>query len=497
MDSKVVEGSLFSVLPLPIATTQPVYIHGPFSISADRARLYYHNDRSNQDQYGPSWNDWLFKNAIPATWIKLLGYLADLYDLVAAFERWPKITDNEHDPLSSVFLKVINTIDNECLPLWPTGFGYKTWKNSLLATGNESDSLKEALREAEVPVVYVPLEFRKIHEEAEGIFKDRILSARSLCQFLKLERQQVGSLTEKMKLQMLEYLLSDDQLTEYDGLEIFPFRDGKYRAIGEEVVFIHRNEFEDNLFAMNGFRTIDVEKLLPETKFKFKLNCNVRKVHPSIQFHSAVSLEEYSISMVFNKISRDQDIVALNEKQSNFASNVRIWLIHHEIDFLNEHISNLWLLPLSNMQYRRIRPKYPKSKVYLPPDGEIGALMRKLDAKLSAKSLPLLVLGNSEIDFRFVLALKKYLGAHSPLAINDGGNIISLVTRLQETAVIDDGVVDKDRVLVAKTVASHTSQTFSATEHEAMRQALADLKIFQSVSLKEDGSKMHVLSLLS
>lgn len=73
------QGSLFTVLPLSIQTSQPVHIHGLFSVSPDRRRLYQSSDRSSQDQGPANWNSWLFDNSIPTAWTELLTYLAQLH----------------------------------------------------------------------------------------------------------------------------------------------------------------------------------------------------------------------------------------------------------------------------------------------------------------------------------------------------------------------------------------------------------------------------------
>ena len=235
---------MFSILPLPIALSQPVHIHGLFSISPDRARLYQLMERSTQDQDPAKWNNWLLQDLVPLAWTKLLKYLAHAYPHQSAFERWPQGIDDTRDPLNNATEKVIGAIEKESLALWPTHEGYVTAQNGLLDTGIES-ALRDALQEAGAPVVYVP---QQLQGRAEKVFKDRLLRPQSLCKFIRSKSSQMGGWSHRTKHKILEYILLEPAFTDYGGLELFPFKDGMYRSIGEHTAFVHRNKHEEALF---------------------------------------------------------------------------------------------------------------------------------------------------------------------------------------------------------------------------------------------------------
>ena len=80
-------GTLFTVLPLPLDTIQPIHMHALFSLSPDRARLHHLQDKSTQDTEPAEWNDWLFKDGIPVAWAKLLCALARVHPFQPTFEK--------------------------------------------------------------------------------------------------------------------------------------------------------------------------------------------------------------------------------------------------------------------------------------------------------------------------------------------------------------------------------------------------------------------------
>lgn len=475
-------GLLFNVLPLPILNSQPVHIHGLFSLSPDRARLFQLNDRSNQDKQPAEWNEFLLKNAVPAAWTNFLGYLAELCPDAAAFSRWPQDMNNEHEPLSCATEKVLAIIVRNSLALWPTHTGYVTAKEGLLATTEESEQFKDALREAKAPVVYVP---QRLLERAKAIFRGRLLSAETLSRFLKAGSVLVSSLNDQAKLQIMEYLLLETGFTGYDGLDIFPFKNGTFGSIGSQATFVHRDKYEDDLFALDDCHTVDLDKLSSEARRSLKDRCAKGKAHCSIQHRSAKAFEEYSLSYVLSNISRDEDVATLSKEQTEFLTKSRKWILDRKIDILDHNISDLWLLPLSNMKHRKVKPRNPNSHIYIAPDNSVGDLMWKFDNKLSRKSLPLLDTRSTGRTLQSLTALVRDPQISAQLALHDARELPNFLAWLHATSAIDGHVVGEDRNLVAEFIATQLPQTISSSMMQSIKQPLRELKIFQKVSWKE------------
>ncbi|TVY68700.1 Sacsin [Lachnellula suecica] len=483
-------GSLFTVLPLPISSDQPVHIHGLFSLSPDRARLHHLGDRSTQDEDPARWNAWLLQDLVPNAWTKALSRLAQLYPNQPAFERWPKDLNGIQSPLNNALTRVIESIEKNALELWPTDSGYLASTESLLYTGVDDPDLREALREAGAPIVYVP---QTLQQEAEKVFKERILQAQHLCHFLAGKQTEVTSWSNRTKHKLLEYVLSEPGFTDYDGIELFPFMDGIHRSIGNLVVFVHRDSFEEGLFNLDNSRNLDLKQLSGATQLVLKQGCERSNIHPSIRYRSASSLADYCKRKIYQKIPEEVDMTILDEETVAFVSKTWTWLSLHGIDVQSDEIFCLWLIPLSNGMYRKAKPLNSNSQIYFAPMGELGDLMWTLDAKSTTKPLPLidthLLPGQSSSN---LLENSKLVPS---LCIKDGASVVSFLEWLQGTTPLLDHVPDKQRHLIAKLVASKLSEPLSFEDRGTVIGILTDLKIFQKLSwVLQKGAMKHVLT---
>ncbi|CAG8949651.1 hypothetical protein HYFRA_00007885 [Hymenoscyphus fraxineus] len=158
-------GSLFTVLPLPISINQPVHIHGLFSLSPDRARLLTLADTLIQEKSPAEWNEWLLRHIIPITWAKLLESLATNWTKpleysagsggsVDIFNSWPREA-SKGDLLLYALNDVAQFINKERLRVWPIKDGFVS-ETKCLMEGNKSIQLQEAIYSAIGQVVFAP-----------------------------------------------------------------------------------------------------------------------------------------------------------------------------------------------------------------------------------------------------------------------------------------------------------------------------------------------------
>jgi sacsin len=435
-------------------------------------------ERSTQDQDPAKWNNWLLQVPVPLAWTKLLNYLAHAYPHQPAFERWPQSIDDTRDPLNNATEKVIGVIEKESLALWPTHEGYVTAQNGLLDTGIEP-ALRDALQEAGAPVVYVP---QRLQGRAEKVFKDRLLRPQSLCKFIRSKSSQMGGWSHRTKHKILEYILSEPGFTDYSSLELFPFKDGMYRSIGEHTAFVHRNKHEEALFTLEDSHNLDLEKLSETAQRALKQGCDSSSIHSSIRYRSARDLREYCMRNIFNNVAKEQDMTILPEKCSALILGVWTWISMRCIPLLDKDISCLWLLPLSNGQHRKITPQNSSSQIYLAPVGQIGELMWKFDAKSSSKPLPLLATGPRGLSPEAVSNLTKSPETMSKMFLKDAISMVCFLEWFHHTSPLVDNASDEERLLIARLVASHLPQQLTSSESSVVVQALNHLKIFQKVS---------------
>ncbi|TVY34994.1 Sacsin [Lachnellula subtilissima] len=486
--TETINGSLFTVLPLPIESRQPVHIHGMFSLSPDRARLYHLSDRGTQDQHPAKWNCFLFKDLVPIAWTQVLNYLAVLHPDQPAFDIWPQNIDGTREHLSNSLEDVLSVIETESLPLWPSNVGYVSSKEGLLYTGIGDAALREALREAGAPVVYVP---EQLQQEAQRLFKGRILGPESLCHFLRVVGDDVKLWSNGTKHRIAEYLLTEPGFNDYGGLELFPYMDGSHHSIDDGITFIHRDDFEKSLFKLQESQNLDLEKFSETAQLFLKQGCENLSIHPSICFHSANSLGAYCKSTIFRNLPQDQDALVLTQEAATFVSKVWTWISLRDIDVFDTKVSCLWLLPLSNGHHRKIKPGASAGQVYLAPAGESGDLMRKFDSESLKKPLPLLDTRPAGLVPKSVSLLLRNPNAKSALSIEDGSSLVSFLQWLHQTSPMLDGVTDRDRHLIAKLIVSDLCKVLTSAERETVFGVLRTLKIFQRVSWTLQKNKME------
>jgi len=366
--------------------------------------------------------------------------------------------------------------------------GYVTAKQGLLDAGDESLALKTSLREAKVPVVYAPTHLRLA---IQPLFEDRGLSPRSLGSILKIENRRISTWSNETKHKILEFLLSDPGFIDYDGIEIFPFQDGTYRSIGNGPVYVHRDELDKSLFYLDNSRNLDLDKLSPKTQRALRNGCQKSTVYPSIRYRSANCLREYAMEFVFTDVPKDQDSVILTEKARTFISKLWTWISMRSIDVLDEAISGLWLIPLSNSYHRKIRPQTTSSQIYLAPTNEIGDLMWKFDKKASVKAAPLLDSRLTASTHGFMSVLTRKTDLLSTLSIKDAGSLVIFLDWLNQTSALAGEVADEEKVAVAKLIASRSPQLHNSDRETAIK-TLRLLPIFQKVIWVTKGNVLWV-----
>ncbi len=443
--SKTFHGSLFTVLPLPITIDQPV---------------------------------------------KLLSHLARLHPDQSTLDWWPQHIDSSHDILSDALDNVVDIVDKECLPLWSTTVGHVTAVDALLNIGEKSIALRNALEEAKVPVVYLP---DRLQRTVEHLFNGKILSPQRLSNFLMNKNNHIKNWSLSTKKAVLEYILSGPGITEYGFLELFPFKDGKYRSIANHATFVHRNKLEMDLFSLEDDHNIDFDKLSDDTISVLKNGCKSLAIHNSIRHRSANDFRDYCLKFVFANIPGKQDMVPLDTEAAAFVSRAWAWIIEQRID-ITGIICDLWLVPMTNDHHRKIKPRQSTSETVFAPTGPMGDLMRTFDIKYSSKTKPLLDTGPNGLSTRAREYLMAASGTHSNLLIRNGGNMIDFTQWLYQIRTIVNSASDQEKVKVLRVIALNLPTSLPQMERKAIGNAIGALEIFKKVSWKVEGHKMYVKS---
>ncbi|KAF7860378.1 hypothetical protein EAF04_008504 [Stromatinia cepivora] len=476
-----IHGSLFLVMPLHIPINQPALIHGLFSISPDRARLYKSQDHSSQDQLPAKWNQYLFNSSIPHAWTKLLSHLALSPPPEPAFKYWPNKSDDPDNLSKDVLTQVLSLIGNQRLPVWHTVSGYVGADSGLLATGNEPQSLKLTLANAHIPVVYLP---DKLREEARELFSNINLEPRTLCTYLRGKNDLVTSWPQATRQEILEYILPILGSSDFvKGLALFPFEDGTCRAIDDHLAFVHRDEFEAELFRHDPKHNLDVKRFSRPILTTLQDRLKTSKFHPHIRHRSASDLTKYAMTYFFNKLRVDADVTALDPDQISFVTKTWTW-IRRNSSVQNDSIASLWLLPLANGKYRKVKPR--SCWVIIPPPGQLGDTIQKLGKDFTAQSPPVILSGRAGLDTVLVESLKT-TKAGAALQVRNGEMFHFLLQWLAQSHVAIENASDGDKTVIIEHIARAIQGKLDPKYTNDNSLNLQKLPIFQELTCGNDG----------
>jgi sacsin len=409
--------------------------------------------------------------------------LAHIHPDQSTFEWWPQYIDSSNDVLSNALDDVVEIVDKESLPLWSTHVGHVTASDGLLNVGEKSIALREALQEAKIPVVYVP---DRLHRRIEHIFKGQILYPQRLSLFLINKNDQIRDWSLSTKNAILEYLLSQRGINELGFLELFPFRDGKYRSIADHAAFICRNEAEIDLFNLQDNHNIDFNKLSVGTLSVLNDWCKASTGHKSIRYRSANDFRDYCLEFVFLKTPREEDMVSFDTKTATFVSRAWDWIIDQRIDILGV-ISDLWFIPLTNGHHRKIKPRHSTSETIFAPLGPVGDFMRAFDVKYSSRIKPLLhTIGLSNQVRDHLITTSR---SDANLLIKHGGNMIDFAQWLYHIRNVVDLASDEEKVKLVEVIAANLQIPLPQSEQNLIADAIGALEIFKKVSWKAKGDK--------
>ncbi|KAM0180824.1 hypothetical protein ACHAPF_002117 [Botrytis cinerea] len=484
-DSPTIRGSLFLVMPLHIPINQPALIHGLFSISPDRARLYKSQDHSSQDQLPAQWNQYLFNSSIPHAWTKLLSHLALSFPPDPSFKYWPYKSEDPDNLSKDVLSQVLMLIKDQCLPVWHTVNGYISADAGLLATGKESESLKLTLADAQIPVVYIPARLR---EEVKSLFSDLKLGPPTLCNYLRGKNSLVISWPQATRQKILEYILPVLGSSDHGkGLALFPFEDGLCRSIDDHLAFVHRDEFEADLFQHDSKHNLDIKQFSQSSLKTLRDRLRTSQSHPHIRHRSASDLRKYAMAHSFHNLDVDADMVALNPDQISFATKTWTWIQRYS-DILNENIASLWLLPLVNGTYRKVKPR--SCWVITPPPGPLGDTVQNLGKLDIAQSEPVVLSGGTGLD-RGSLALLKTTKTGVALQVHNGDKFHFLLQWLVQSHLVIEKASDEDRLMIIEHIAKAIGGQLDPKYTNENLSSLKKLPIFRELTCGNDGDRRY------
>jgi sacsin len=407
----------------------------------------------------------------------MLMHVAKLHPEKSPFSKWPLTAPDSSTIGSNICRKVLEIIKNGCYSLWFTDLGYVASESALLATRMESSTLRTGLKELGIPVIFAPAKMLSIMQNVA-----KTLNPSSLCDSLATKKDKLRAASENSKQVLLEYVISDPSFRGYGAVELFPFENGTYKSLNEGVAFVHRSQMEHDVFRLEGQRNIDVDKLSAKSLQVLHGGfLSPSSLHHSLRQRGSQDLKSYLLNTCFKDFNQDQDVVRLKDDSKSYISKVWNWIVGRKLNLLDESISCLWLVPLSDGQYRKIKPRISSWQTIHAPEGKIGDVLRYLASIESVDNKPILLSGSlSSSALQLLTSLSKI---ETCMAIKSGESLDDFVLWLTRFPKILDLTIDKDGPLVQELLISNTHL---CSNRSAVSKAIRKLKIFQSLYWSSD-----------
>lgn len=295
----------------------------------------------------------------------------------SAWEFWPSGSDEEWKErgtrvLGDVFERVVT--DN--LRLLPTVCQTAEARQNILFTIGDIDGYESAFEEAGAAIVVVPqdkrfeLERLRSSQEARGedLFDSlAALIPSSLRTHLSM-KDDLGNLSPGSRMLLLNYILSDNEFGEI-GLchaPLIPVMDETFESFkvpsGEGYsLFLARDDNESQLFSQET-RAVDTSQLVSETVYMMRQYIDEFHRHTRIKMWTISDAARYCQQHIFNSIgSEDTDIIS-EQGLGGFVDEFWNWIrrkYQHTDSSALSPLHSLWLIPLMNGDYYRVRGAVP------------------------------------------------------------------------------------------------------------------------------------------
>ncbi|KAG0025279.1 hypothetical protein BGZ81_007291, partial [Podila clonocystis] len=236
--------NLFCFLPLGIHTPHPVHINGHFAVKQSRREIWtnYTNDISSQSSAGikSSWNEFLFKRILPVAYARLLDSIGTNHG--ANYDLWPcsrasglGMDSLWKDLLHQCIEEVVTNDDYkvffaDSVDSEPSAMSYQM---STIADPvmDEYPLLVDLLKGIVNLVCGVPENITSVLRhvvDATGV-QDNILTPQKVRDLLREHKHSwQDSTSDDAMVQILNYCISDDHISDLEGLPLLPMADGSW-----------------------------------------------------------------------------------------------------------------------------------------------------------------------------------------------------------------------------------------------------------------------------
>jgi sacsin len=256
-------GRLFSVLRLPIETSQPVHIHGLFSITPDRGRLSSSGQTPGYEDMETKWNDHMFGTCVAQAWASLLVTRSVDSWRAEGFALWPRIESAPTAVWTKLDDLVLGITLRDDLPVWKSSSRCVRMTEAFFdtGTGDIEKTYGPSLASIRLPAVYPSSSLlRKAKLLAARYGRTpRFISPKEVRLYLTRPADH-GYMPSEYTQTLLRYCLLDAinkeinnaaktmVYTEIAGLKLWPMIGGSCSSLDKNCLLLPRDNDEMLLF---------------------------------------------------------------------------------------------------------------------------------------------------------------------------------------------------------------------------------------------------------
>lgn len=368
-------GRLFSTLRLPVRTSQPVHIHGLFSITPDRGRLSSSGQSPGYEDLATKWNTFMFGRCVSSAWASLLAYRSHVSWREEMFALWPRAEFTHSELWDKLDDSVIDIMINSNLIVWNASNGccVDVEHGFFAPKDAEAKTYGSALASALVPAVYLETSLLNKLEQRMKLLQRylRLLTPATIRQFFR--QHGVPALSSEIQTTVLEFCLLDaiksplehderkSLYTDLHGIQIWPTVSGNLSYSDHADLMLPRDDAEMELFSKSrATTTLNISMMSP----------SVRKLLPNDIGNLTVVMRYRSLGDLATDWPVMYPMVPHPENSRGWAKrafgldhvlhDIWAWIAERFQEgqrIVLELSRDLWLIPMNDFRIRQFAPK--------------------------------------------------------------------------------------------------------------------------------------------
>ena len=426
-----------------------------------------------QDLRPTKWNEHVFHQLIPHAWARLISIVCEEQPYMA-LNLLPSISAEDdlwHDSL----FDLTKYASSHKLPIFYSDVGCVHHTKAFFADQQCDVDLRQALKEARIPVVCLPSDKLSI---VSAVPHSRMLSGKTLRDEL-VNHGALAEVSEKSRLAILKFLVHHLALSDVSSLPLFPFEDSAFRSLSPQGVFMHRNAVEKSLFSLQTKKNLDTSQLSPS--MLEKLSPGKTQGKNLIRYRTLHDFRDFVLDCI---TATSQDSVQLSSTLSQTIAPCWRWLQEHMgADLSPSILGDLCLVPIGNRKFRRIIPQ-----------NRSNAIAVFFTSELRSVAMELLSLDPADDGNRFLSdsidhgVMKRLLGGankNPAYAMYDGETLPGFLTFAKSVKASTSRMssnLTKRIWTVLRNLASSSDVELKTWETQVLR----DLPVFPSISWTKD-----------